>query len=152
VKNLTQSKLAGINLGALAVLAPLMIEAPNYLPPKYLGIAMILVQIGNWLMQHKALKSPSPNLASRRALKTALDIAHERSKDANVASRELYKQDITELTGAQMSSLINYLKGARKGNPSKGNVPNAPWIPPIPPPATNEEAVAALRESEAGDG
>jgi hypothetical protein len=125
---------------------------PKYLPLKYLGIAMILVQLGNWLMRRQALKSPAPYLASRKALKTAIDIAHERHKDANLLSRGLSKQGIAELTGPQMSSLINHLTGLRKPSFPKGNVLSAPRIPPLPRPAPNEEAVAVLRESEASEG
>lgn len=155
MKNLTKNKITGINLGVLGllgILAPVMIQVAEHLPAKYLWLAPVLVQLGNWLLHNRALNSPTPNLASRKALKTALDIARECHKDANLVSQDLYKQDITELTGAQMSSLINYLKGSRKATFPKGNVPNIPRIPPMPSRATNDEAVVDLRDSEASDG
>jgi hypothetical protein len=131
MKNLTKNKLTGINLGVLATLAPLLIVASNHLPAKYLWAAPLLLQLGNWLLQNKALKSQNPNLASRKALKLALDIARERHKDAELFSQNLFRQGLTELTPAQMSSLINHLKKTR-----------------LVQGATLEEAVDALKGSE----
>lgn len=138
MKNLTTNKITGINLGVLAILAPLMIQAANHLPPKYLWLAPVLVQLGNWLVQRRALTSPNPKVASRKALKLALDIAHERNRDAALVAHDLFGADLTELTAAQMSSLIRKLKEARKNTAL-----------PIPAPvATLDEALESLKESE----
>ncbi len=111
MKNLTTKKITGINLSVLAILAPLMIEAPNHLTVKYMWLAPVIVQLGNWLLQHRALTSPSPNFVSRKALKLALDIAQERNRDAALVAHELFGIDLTELTATQMSNLIKNLKG-----------------------------------------
>jgi hypothetical protein len=122
MKNLTIKKITFINLGVLTALAPLMIELSKHLPGKYLWLAPVLVQLGNWLIQHRALTTSNPNVASRKALVTAMQIAAERKKDAALVAHLLFGKELDCLTASQMSILIRNLKETRvvTGKPGSG--------------------------------
>jgi hypothetical protein len=112
---LTKQKLTVINIGSLAALAPVMIQLSNHLPAKYLWLAPLLVQAGNWLLAHKALAAPSPNLISRKLLRTVIDMAHERDVDVDAIAREISGgRDADQLTPREGNWLFEKLKATRR--------------------------------------
>lgn len=107
---LNNKKLTGINLGALAVLAPTMIELSQHVPAKYAWLGLLLVQGANWLVQHKALTSPNPNGSSRKKLVLAMKIARERNVDVDVLAESRFGISLDQCSNAQLDSLINEMK------------------------------------------
>ena len=107
---LTKLNLGGINLGALAVLTPLMYELKDHLPAKYLWLAPLLVQAANWLQAHKALNAPSPKGASRKKLILAMTVARERNLDACVRAEIMFGKELDQLSNAELDGVIGAIK------------------------------------------
>jgi hypothetical protein len=113
----------------LAPLAPVMVDmAKHALKESAWEIpwwtAPILIFAAQWIISHKALNTPRPDLISRKQLVSLVEMAHERDVDLDALARDISgDRDAHELTGREGNRVFDRLK----------KLPRIPFAPPLLP-------------------